>query len=258
MALNLTPLPGIPMIKPGDGLVNIINKSLSDADIDLQDGDIIVLAQKIVSKSEDRFVRLDSVLPSLEAQKLAEKTDKDPRLVELILQESKKILRTRPGTIIVEHRLGFICANAGIDRSNVLKSDGGTAQEDEIVLLLPKNPDASARSLKHELERIHNAKIGVQIIDSHGRAWRLGTVGITLGVAGIPGLVDLCGKRDLFERELQITIIGAADELAAASSLVMGQADEGLPVVHVRGFPYELRESSLSEILRPEDQDLFR
>ena len=255
MTLILTPLPGIPIIKPGDDLVQVILDSIEREGIVLQDGDILVLAQKIVSKSEDRFVNLDQVKPSEEAFELAHKTQKDPRLVELILRESSCVLRTRPGTIIVEHRLGFVCANAGIDHSNVGDISEGL---DEWVLLLPEDPDKSACQLRIGLETTSAKKLGVLIVDSHGRAWRLGTVGITIGMAGVPGLVDLRGKPDMFGYRLQTTEVGIADELAAGASLVMGQSDEKKPVVHVRGFPYPPRDASLGELLRPEEEDLFR
>ncbi|MGD9093539.1 MAG: coenzyme F420-0:L-glutamate ligase [Anaerolineales bacterium] len=251
----LTPLSGIVMIQPGDDLAEVIWQALSDTDITLTDGDIIVVAQKIVSKSEGRFVRLETVTPSSEAIALAKETDKDPRLVELNLRESNEVLRTRPGTLIVEHRLGFICANAGIDHSNVFTSGN---EQGEWVLLLPEDPDASAQRIRAGLESASGVHLGVMIIDSHGRAWRLGTVGVAIGLAGLPGLVDLRGEPDLFGTTLQITQVGAADELAAAASLVMGQAAEGQPVVHIRGFPYPLRESSLNELLRPRQEDLFR
>jgi coenzyme F420-0:L-glutamate ligase / coenzyme F420-1:gamma-L-glutamate ligase len=255
MTLTLTPLPGMPLIQPGDDLAQLILEGLKRAGIALQDGDILVLAQKIVSKTEGRLVNLATVQPSERARLLAKQADKDPRLVELNLHESAKVLRIRPGTIIVEHRLGFICANAGIDHSNVA---GDGDEQAEWVLLLPEDPDASARALRHKLEEASAATLGVMIIDSHGRAWRLGTVGVAIGLAGIPGVVDLRGQADLFDYKLRITEVGAADELAAAASLVMGQAAERTPVVHVRGFPYTLRESSLKEVLRPKDQDLFR
>ncbi|MFC2053940.1 coenzyme F420-0:L-glutamate ligase [Chloroflexota bacterium] len=255
MTLILNPLPGIPIIRPGDDLVQVILDSLEREGIVLQDGDILVLAQKIVSKSEDRYVNLNQVKPSQEAFALAQETQKDSCLVELILRESSCVLRTRPGTIIVEHRLGFVCANAGIDHSNVGDISEGL---DEWVLLLPEDPDKSARELRMRLETACGKEVGVLIVDSHGRAWRLGTVGITIGMAGVPGLVDLRGKPDMFGYRLQITKVGAADELAAAASLVMGQSDEKKPVVHVRGFPYPLRDASLRELLRPEEEDLFR
>ena len=270
MTLTLTPLPGVPLIQPGDDLASVIQTALHRSDINLVDGDILVLAQKIVSKAEGRYKNLAQVTPSAEAIELAGRTEKDPRLVELILQESSSVLRTRPGTIIVEHRLGFVCASAGIDHSNVqpevaageggARGEGGAAREgvDEWVLLLPENPDASASELKSRLEAASSVRLGVLIIDSHGRAWRMGTVGIAIGLAGLPGLVDLRGQPDLFEFRLQITEVAAADELAAAASLVMGQAAEGTPVIHVRGFPYPLRVSSLGELLRPKERDLFR
>lgn len=261
MSLTITPLPAIPMIQPGDPLPTIIQKALLAARISLQDGDILVVAQKIVSKAEGRLVHLSQVTPSPRAIDLALATEKDPRLVELILRESQAVLRTRPGTIIVEHRLGFICASAGIDHSNVHPEGKITHPEldpEEWVLLLPENPDASAQSIRQELETSSGARLGVMIIDSHGRAWRLGTVGVAIGLAGLPGVEDLRGWPDLFGYRLRITQVGVADELAAAASLVMGQAAEGTPVVHVRGFPYPLREGHLVELIRPKEQDLFR
>jgi len=255
MKLELTPLTNIPMVHTGDDLVKLISEGLTRAGITPSDGDILVLAQKIVSKAEGQWVNLALIQPSTRAITLAATIEKDPRLVELILQESKQVLRTRSGTIIVEHRLGFVCANAGIDHSNV--AGNGDAGE-EWVLLLPEDPDASARNLREKLEEIFGARIGVLIIDSHGRAWRQGVVGVAIGLSGMPGLVDMRGKNDLFGYTLRITTIGAADELAAAASLIMGQADEGTPIVHARGFPYALREGSLVELIRPKEQDLFR
>lgn len=256
MTLTLTPLPGIPLIQPGDDLAELAWQALQKAGIALQDGDILVFAQKIVSKSEGRLVNLADVEPTERALEYAAHTGKDARMVELILRESRQVLRTRPGVMIVEHRLGFICASAGIDHSNV--PSGGEGQAEDWGLLLPENPDASAQALRERLEAASKARLGVLIIDSHGRAWRMGTVGVAIGVAGLPGLVDQRGWPDLFDYHLQITQVGAADELAAAASLVMGQAAEGTPVVHVRGFPYPLREGSLGELLRPREQDLFR
>jgi coenzyme F420-0:L-glutamate ligase/coenzyme F420-1:gamma-L-glutamate ligase len=255
MSLVLTPLSNTPLIHTGDNLVEIIWNGLSHAGIQLKNGDILVLAQKIISKSEGRWVNLVSIQPSTKAIALAKKIDKDPRLVELILCESNQILRTRPGTIIVEHRLGFVCANAGIDHSNVAGEGNST---EEWVLLLPENPDASAQLIRQELEAMSGVCIGVMIIDSHGRAWRQGVVGVAIGISGLPGLVDMRGKKDLFGYTLRITTIGAADELAAAASLIMGQADEATPIVHVRGFPYRLREGNLKEVLRSKELDLFR
>ena len=253
--LQLTPLTGLPLVEPGDNLAEMVLDALSRSAIRLSDGDILVLAQKIVSKAEGRLVNLESVTPSSQADELAAQTGKDPRLVELILRESGQVLRTRPGVMIVEHRLGFVCASAGIDHSNVRGPHGAPG---DWVLLLPEDPDASAQNLRSQLEAASGARLGVLIIDSHGRAWRMGTVGVAIGLAGLPGLVDMRGWPDLFDFRLQITQVGAADELAAAASLLMGQAAEGVPLVHVRGFPYPLRESSLNELLRPHEQDFFR
>ncbi len=254
-SLTLTSLENIPLIRRDDNLADIVLKSLQDTGLELQDNDILVLAQKIVSKAEGRKVNLASVSPSLRAIDLAQQTEKDPRVVELMLQESNEVLRTRVGTIIVEHKLGFVCANAGIDHSNVA-GDGDTTEE--WVLLLPEDPDRSCDLLRKEIEIKTGKHIGVVIIDSHGRAWRNGTVGVAIGMSGVPGIIDKRGDKDLFGYTLRITIIGAADELAAAASLVMGQASEGKPVVHVRGFPYPLQEGSLKELIRPKEQDMFR
>ena len=253
--LTLTSLEHIPLIRHGDNLADIIVKALQENTIALAEDDILIIAQKIVSKAEGRTVNLARVTPSSRAVELAEKTEKDARLVELILQESNEVIRTRLGTIIVEHRLGFVCANAGIDHSNV--AGPGNATE-ELVLMLPEEPDRSAQTIRQQIESQTGKRTGILIIDSHGRAWRNGTVGIAIGIAGLPGLQDLRGKPDLFGFTLRITQVGVADELAAAASLVMGQASEGTPVVHVRGFPYLLRAGSLQELLRPKEQDLFR
>ncbi len=255
MSLILTPLSGIPLIRHGDNLADLIVKVLQENRLILENNDIFVLAQKIVSKAEGRAVNLATITPSQRAIDLARETEKDARVVELVLRESNEVLRTRPGTIIVEHRLGFVCANAGVDHSNVA-GEGDRAEE--WVLLLPTDPDRSAEIIRREIELKTEKQIGILIIDSHGRAWRNGTVGVAIGIAGLPGLQDLRGKPDLFGFTLRITQVGAADELAAAASLVMGQAAEGTPVVHVRGFPYPLRKGSLKELLRPKEQDLFR
>ncbi len=252
-SLTLTPLKNIPFIRQGDNLADILVNALRGMNIELEDDDILVLAQKIVSKSEGRMVNLASVSPSAYAQELAEKSGKDARIAELMLQESNEILRVRMGSIIVEHKLGFVCANAGIDQSNVKGDDDG-----EYALLLPLDPDRSAQEIRDAIKKISGKKIGVMIIDSHGRAWRMGTVGICIGLSGIPALMDARGWNDLFGYTLKITVIGVADELAAAASLMMGQAAEGTPVAHVRGFPYPLGEGSLKELIRPKDQDMFR
>lgn len=243
------------MIQPGDNLARMLFDALGAAGIALEDGDIVVVAQKIVSKAENRLFNLNDVKPSLRAEELATQTDKDPRLIELMLRESCEVLRVRPGTIIVQHKHGFICANAGIDHSNV---QGPWGSAEDWVLLLPEDSDASARRLQEGLQELSGKHLGVLVIDSHGRAWRNGTVGITIGLANVPGIVDLRGHEDMFGYKLRVTTIAAADELAAAASLMMGQADERTPVVHVRGFPYPLRESTLQEMIRAKEMDLFR
>lgn len=255
MSLMLTCLKSIPMIQPGDRLADILVKSLEVSDILLEDGDVLVLAQKIVSKAEGRFFNLNEIDPSEEALQVALKTEKDPRFVELVLRESNSVMRTRPGTLIVEHRLGFVCANAGIDHSNV---QGLYGNPEDWVLLLPENPDRSAQIIRTELEHRSGKKIGVLIIDSHGRAWRMGTIGTTIGAAGIPCLVDMRGTEDLLGYKLKVTEVAAADELAGAASLLMGQAAEGTPVVHVRGFPFPLRDGRVAELIRPHERDMFR
>jgi len=248
--LLLRPLHGIPPIAAGDDLAAIALAGLQDSDERLREGDVLVFAQKIVSKAEERAVDLASVVPSIRALELANETDKDARLVELILRESSEVLRHRPGLLIVVHRLGFILANAGIDRSNV---GGG-----DHVLLLPVDPDASAARIREDLRAKTGLDVAVMIIDSIGRPWRMGTIGTAIGVSGVPALLDLRGRPDLHGRLLESTEIGLADELAAAASLAMGQADEGTPIVLARGVPYARREGSARELLRPKDMDLFR
>ena len=251
----LSALEMFPLIRSGDDLSEIVFTSLLHNQVDIQDGDVLILAQKIVSKAEGRLQNLSIISPGEKALELSRITGKDPRFVELVLQESHTVLRAKPGTLIVEHRLGFICANAGIDHSNV---DGEVSTTDDWVLLLPENPEESAFRIRQDLQKMTGKVIGVMIIDSHGRPWRMGVVGVTIGYSGIPGLVDMRGKKDLFGYELKITQIAAADELAASASLLMGQADESRPVIHARGFPYALRESTFKDLIRPVDQDLFR
>lgn len=255
MPLTLTPIQGIPLINAGDNLSNIIWNALSNNQINLINDDILVITQKIISKAEGRIINLSDVKVSKKAREISKISNKDPRLIELILQESNEILRVTPNHLIVEHSLGFVCANAGVDHSNVHAENGNP---EDIFLLLPKNPDLSAQRIKNDIEEMSKAKIGILIIDSHGRAWRNGIIGTAIGIAGMPALIDLRGKKDIFGYKLQITQVAAADELASAASLLMGQADEKIPVIHVRGFPYPLRDASIKELIRPKDQDLFR
>ena len=255
MTLTFNPIPNLPLIKPGDDLAALTSQALEAISLPLADGDILVFAQKIVSKAEGRLVNLSAVEPSVRAVELAALTDKDPRFMELVLRESSEVLRTRPGTIIVEHRFGFVCANAGIDHSNV---SGPWGNPEDWVLLLPEDPDASANRIRRGLEQRSGVKLGVLIIDSHGRAWRNGTVGVTIGLSNVPGVIDMRGQEDMFGYKLRVTIVAAADELAAGASLVMGQAAERTPLIHVRGFPYPLRESSFEELRRARELDMFR
>lgn len=252
--LQLLALRDFPLIKPGDNLAAQISAALQDNTLALCDGDIVVIAQKIVSKAENRYRSLAAITPSAEAEKYATETGKDPRMIELVLQESSRVLRHRYGSIVVEHQLGFVHANAGIDQSNLPdNSDSGTA------LLLPENPDKSASDLRHALQQQYDVHIGVIINDSFGRAWRLGTCGIAIGVAGFEPLLDLRGEPDLFGRTLEITQVGIGDEIAAAASLLMGQANEGAPVVIVRGLQLPAKENaSVQSLLRKPNEDMFR
>ncbi|MFN8481922.1 MAG: coenzyme F420-0:L-glutamate ligase [Anaerolineae bacterium] len=251
--LTLTAVPNLPVIQPGDDLGALVVASLAEADWPLADGDVVVVAQKVISKVENRLARLDKVQPGEEAQALAGRIGKDPRLVQLVLNEAREVVRTGPGLLIVEQRNGLICANAGIDRSNIQQ-----AGEGEWVALLPLDPDLSARRLRDRLVDLTGKRVAVIITDTHGRPWRDGASGIAIGVAGIAPLQDRRGERDLFGYELQHTIVGLADQAASAASLLQGQAAEGQPVVVVRGLAYEAREASAAEILRPRERDLFR
>lgn len=251
--LKLIALPGIPEVRPGASLADLILAAADRANVAIEAQDILVIAQKIVSKAEGRTVALDTVRPSPHAQTLAAAADKDARLMELVLRESHEVLRVKPGVVIVEHKLGFVMANAGIDRSNV---DGDAGRE--YALLLPADPDGAARAVRAQIVARRGIDVGVVINDSFGRAWRNGVTGVALGVAGVPALIDMRGQLDRFGRELKVTQIAAADELAAAASLIMGQADEGFPVVIARGFPYPLRAAAVTELIRPRQEDLFR
>ncbi|MGH6954794.1 MAG: coenzyme F420-0:L-glutamate ligase [Alphaproteobacteria bacterium] len=251
--VRLLALPGVPLVGPGSDLAGLALDGLARAGQRLEHGDVLVVAQKIVSKAEDRFVRLSDVRPSAEARTLARQAEKDPRVVELILAESSRVLRVRPGLIIAVHRLGFILANAGIDQSNV-----GAGEDEGRVLLWPRDPDASAESLRQELAARTGARLAVVVNDSVGRPWRLGTVGQAIGAAGLPALVDLRGRPDLFGRPLRVTMVALADQLAAAASLVQGEAGEGRPIVHVRGIALPPGASSAASLIRPESEDLFR
>jgi coenzyme F420-0:L-glutamate ligase / coenzyme F420-1:gamma-L-glutamate ligase len=251
--VTMTGLAGIPLVQPGDDLGAIAVAAFRASGLAPEDGDVLVVAQKIVSKAEGRYVDVATVRPSERAIALAAELDKDPRFVEVVLSETKRVVRHRPGLLVVEHRLGFVMANAGIDHSNVTAQDGA-----ERVLLLPVDPDGSAHALRQHLIGVFGVELGVIISDSFGRAWRKGTVGVALGAAGLPALVDLRGHPDLFGRELLVTETGFADEIAAAAGLLMGQADEAVPMVLVRGLAWSAPNVPAAALIRPAEHDLFR
>jgi coenzyme F420-0:L-glutamate ligase/coenzyme F420-1:gamma-L-glutamate ligase len=251
--LTLSVVPGIPLLQPGDDLGAVIIAATINAGLVLGDGDIVVVAQKAVSKCQGRYVDLSAVTPSWHARQLAVEVDKDPRLVEVILSESVRIVRKAPKVLIVEHRSGCIMANAGVDQSNVSPAAG-----EEPVLLLPKDSDAAAEAICAALSAHFSKRLGVVVSDSFGRPWRRGTVGVALGAAGIPSLKDLRGEPDLSGRPLQVTETGFADEVAGAASLLMGQADEGHPVVLVSGFGLTDTPIAARALIRPASEDLFR
>jgi coenzyme F420-0:L-glutamate ligase/coenzyme F420-1:gamma-L-glutamate ligase len=251
--LTVVALAGIPLVRRGDDIAELILHGLASSGLALQRGDILVIAQKIASKAEGRFVDLRTVTPSERAQALAAEVNKDPRLVELILRESTEVVRYRRGVLVVAHRNGCVLANAGIDASNV-----GSGVDDNRVLLLPEDCNRSCREIRARLAARTGVDAGVLIIDSLGRAWRNGTIGVALGAAGVPALLDLRGKPDLFGRKLRTTQVGIADEIAAAASLLMGQADEGTPVALVRGLDLPAAAGSADDLIRARELDLFR
>lgn len=251
--ISLIAPPDFPLITPGDDLAEFLEASLLQNDLTLEPHDVIVIAQKVVSKAENRYVDLQDISPSQAAKTLAKKVHKDPRLVELILRESRKVIRSKPGVLVVEHRLGYVHANAGIDRSNLPDrySESG-------VLLLPENPDLSAEKILQALEAKREGPLAVIISDSAGRAWRIGTIGMAIGSAGMAPLIDQIGDRDLFGRKLEATIIARADELASAASMVMGEAAEATPIVIVRGAKWNPSRAGSKQLLRPPEECLFR
>jgi coenzyme F420-0:L-glutamate ligase/coenzyme F420-1:gamma-L-glutamate ligase len=253
MVVTLRPIPGIPLVRPRDDLAELLILACERQAISPKEGDVLVLAQKVVSKAEARYIDLATVVPSARAQSLAAEVEKDPRLVEVILGESRRVVRRRPGILIVEHRLGFVMANAGVDRSNVDPEAGA-----EPVLLLPRDPDGSAATLLARLSAHFGKPLAVIISDSWGRAWRRGTVGVALGAAGLPTVMDLRGRPDLFGHELRVTETGFADEIASAASLLMGQAAEATPAVLVSGLSWSAPSMPANALLRPPEEDLFR
>ena len=247
--LELLAVPGLPMVQPGDDIAALI----ADRTPPLHDGDVVVVAQKIVSKTEGRAVDLATVTPSARAIELAAEVGKDPHLVEVILSESTRVVRSRPNLLIMQHRLGFVMANAGVDHSNVAPVGGP-----DYALLLPLDADASAARLRAALEARFGVRLAVIISDSFGRPWRRGTAGVAIGASGLPSLIDMRGQPDLFGRTLEVTVIGFADEIAAAAGLLQGQASEGQPVVIVRGLTWTAPDAPVNELVRPPEEDLFR
>ena len=251
MELRVLPVTGLPMIQEGDDLALLITNQLQDSQQLLEHGDVIVVAQKIVSKSEGRLVSLASITPSEEAVHLADETDKDARLVEVILRESDAGVRHKPGVMIMRHRLGHVGAHAGVDQSNIDHGDGDAA------LLLPLDPDASAKRLREAIRHRSGKEIGVLISDSGNRPGRLGTTGIAIGASGFTVLDDHRGGTDLYGRELKVTLINRADSIATAATLIMGETTEQIPVAIVRGFEFEPGEQTAAMINRPIEEDLF-
>lgn len=248
---SVTALSGIPLIKQGDDLAAIILKALADNGLTLQAEDVLVVASKIISKSEGRSVDLKTVIPGDEAVRLAEMAEKDPRIVELVLQESQSVSRVSKNVLVTRHRLGFVSANSGIDQSNV-----GLGEDH--VLLLPLDPDATAAAICARVLAETGVQIGVIISDSHGRPFRMGNVGAAIGVAGLPALLDLRGQEDLFGRVLRASVMGYADLVASAAHLVCGEGDEGRPVTLVRGLRLTLPHGNAADLNRPPEQDLYR
>ncbi len=252
-ALTLTTLLEFPLVEPGDNLVDQLLASLDTTAVALKDDDVLVLAQKIVSKAEGRYGYLNETQPSEAAIELARSIDKDPRLVELILEESVEVIRQRRGVVVVEHRLGYVHANAGIDKSNISSDENNPR-----VLLLPLDSDASAARLRQALAERIGKNVHIIINDSAGRAWRNGTVGMAIGTAGFEPLESLIGEEDLFQRPMEVTEVAVADELAAAASFMMGQADEGSPVIHIRGAKLRPSKQGSRSLIREKSKDMFR
>ena len=251
--VTLTPLAGIPAVREGDDVARLVGDAIEGADIAPADFDVVVVTQKIVSKAEGRRVRLADVEPSPCALELATSLDKDARMIEVVLGESNAIVAHGHGVLIAEHRSGHVMANAGVDRSNV-----GRPGDDEEVLLLPCDPDASAAALHRALEARFGCRLAVIVSDSAGRAWRHGVAGIAIGAAGLPSLVDLRGAPDLFDVPLKVTLAGFADQIASAANLVAGEAAEGVPAVHVRGLAWDAAPAPAGALVRDRESDLFR
>lgn len=254
--LVLTAVEGVPIVRPSDDLGALVLGALARMGLALEAGDVLVVTSKVVSRAEGRFVDLTSVAPSTAALDLAVRVDKDPRLVELVLREASAVSRAVPGTLLVRHRLGFVSANAGIDASNANPPEAPDGSG-PWVLLLPVAPDRSAQAIRTAVRRATDLEVGVVVTDSHGRAFRNGTVGVAIGVAGLPPLWDQRGRVDLHGRVLQSTMTALADQVAAAADLVAGQAAEGRALVHVRGLSWPVTEAGASALARSPERDLY-
>jgi coenzyme F420-0:L-glutamate ligase / coenzyme F420-1:gamma-L-glutamate ligase len=254
--LEVLSVPGLPLVGRGDDVPALVARALSDAGLKLADGDVLVVTSKLLSRAEGRFVELPRVEPSPRAIELGREVGKDPRAVELILRESTAVSRKAPGVLVVRHRLGFVVANAGIDASNSVPP-GAPPHSGPWVLLLPEAPDASAAAIRARVEADSGAKIGVVITDSFGRPFRVGTVGVAIGVSGLPPVWDRRGEPDLFGRALETTITALADQVAAVADLVAGQAAERRPVTLVRGLSFDPSEEGASALLRSAKEDLY-
>ena len=259
MKLTYFGVENIPMVEPGDDVAGMILDGLATMGETMQADDVIVIAQKIISKAEGCYVNLNDVTPSVEAIELGNEIDKDPRKVQLILDESIEVVRKRPGVMIVEHRLGFVHASAGIDQSNITNEDG---DDEDLCLLLPKDPDASARQIVDKIAAQLQIHVGVIVNDSIGRAWRLGQVGHAIGVAGFTALEDYIGSNDIYGHQMEVSQVAAADEMAAGASLLMGPTDQLTPVVIVRGYeprdPDQAEWRGIGPLIRPKEMDMFR
>ncbi len=254
--LEVFAVPGVPLLRSGDDLAAIVLRALAGAHVEPTDGDVVVLASKAVSRAEGRFVDLSTVMPSARAEEVGREIGKDPRVVQLVLSEASAVSRKARDVLVVRHRLGFVVANAAIDLSNARPPDAPEASG-PWALLLPVDPDASAERIRAHLAKETGAALGVVITDSFGRPFRLGTVGVAIGVAGLPALWDKRGEADLFERRLEHTETALADQVAAAADLVAGQAAEGRALVIVRGLSFDVGTHGVGELLRPPSQDLY-
>lgn len=249
MMIQIIGLNRIPLVKVGDSIGDYVVRAAQEQGLQIVDGDVVVVAQKIVSKAEGRVVQLKDVTPSALAEAVARASGKDPRHVETILREAESIVKMKAGHLIVETRHGFVCANAGVDRSNV--------DEKDAVVLLPKDPDKSAREIRQKVLELTGANVGVIVSDTFGRAWRVGQVNVAIGVAGLQPLTDYRGSKDMFGYILNVTQMAIADELASAAELIMRKRD-GIPAVIIKGFEYAQKDGSAKDLIRPKEDDLFR